>query len=312
MSRPLRIELTNAIYHVVSHGNGELWLFKEERDHHRLLDILGNYSIKYRILVHAFLLMRNHLHLVIETKEPNLSLFMSQFLREFAMYYNKDRKRKGSVFKSRYGAFIIQKEKYYENVIRYVFYNPVKAGISKTPYEYRWSSLYYIVNYDANDEIKWFDQSISLSLLGGIEGLSNLLAKEPEELQVIFKTFIGDKSWAKQMLSVKELNKEISGSAEMMGSELTAERILGFVSQHYGVDKNEIIRGKDNYVTLVAMYAIWKMTYLNAFEAGEIFGLKKYAYSQRLCRFRKRLLNEKSTEEEVNKLLEKLKESFQS
>ncbi len=86
MSRPLRIEYPGALYHVVSHGNGRLWLFEDTGDYSMLLEILAEYLNKYRVLIHNFVIMRNHFHLVAETELPNLGLFMNQRLRGYAMY----------------------------------------------------------------------------------------------------------------------------------------------------------------------------------------------------------------------------------
>ena len=99
--------------------------------------------------------MRSHFHLVIETELPNLWMVMTQILRNYAMYYNRSHHHRGSVFQSRYGAFLVQQDVYYKQLTKYIFYNPVKAGLVKSPYEYKWSSLWYIKH--RRQPIKWFD-----------------------------------------------------------------------------------------------------------------------------------------------------------
>jgi len=141
MSRPLRIEYPGALYHVVSRGNGKLWLFKHDDAYSMFLDILGEYIKKYHVVIHNFVIMRNHFHLVVGTKSANLGLFMNQVLSHYAMYFNRVSRRRGSVFQSRYGAFLVQKDVYYKQLTKYVFYNPVKARLVKRPDEYKWSSL---------------------------------------------------------------------------------------------------------------------------------------------------------------------------
>lgn len=103
---------------------------------------------------------------------------MSQFHREFTMYYKKSRKRKGIVFKRRYSALIVQKEKYYCNIIRHIFYNLVRAVLAENSYEQRSRSLNYTVNKYVLGEIKWFDKELSISCwrYGRIK---NILAKDP-------------------------------------------------------------------------------------------------------------------------------------
>ncbi|MBN1150974.1 hypothetical protein JXA84_07140 [candidate division WOR-3 bacterium] len=106
------------------------------------------------------------------------------------------------------------------------------------------------------------------------------------------------------MLSGKELKQKISFNSETPKPKMTAKKILEFFSLHYGLDKYDIIKDKGNDVTLKVIYAIWSLTGLNAKEAGGIFELKPYVFSLRLSRFRKRLRDEKSTREDVIKLLE--------
>lgn len=305
MSRPLRIEYAGALYHVVSHGNGKLWLFKRDADYKKLLDLCGEYSIKYRVDVHAFLLMRNHIHLIIETLEPNLSQFMCQFLRGYAMYYNNILKRIGSVFKTRYGAFIIQKEKYYKNVISYIYYNPVRAGIVENPYEYRWSSLYYLRNPEILDEVKWFDPELSLSNLGGKDGIKDIISGRLVKFPILHNVFIGEKKWAEKLIKNAKVYDETSGGKKIVKSVLSPDKIIEEVSQHYNINKKKIISKRNKDATMIAIYLISKFTSLKMKEIGKIFGMNGYAISQRLKRFKENKLEEKK--ETINTLIGKLK-----
>jgi putative transposase len=88
--------------------------------------------------------MRTHFHLILETKLSNLGIFMNQVLRDYAMYYNRLSRRRGSVFQSRYCSFLLQQDFFYKQLTKYVFYNPVKARLVRSPYDYKWSSLWYI------------------------------------------------------------------------------------------------------------------------------------------------------------------------
>lgn len=139
-----RIE--GGMYHITAHGNGRLWFFKNDANQRRFLDIRGSSACKYRVSVHAFVLMSNHIHLLVETPLANLSQFTQRCLSEYGLFYNCISQRSESVFKSRYGSFLVQKDRYYAAVVRYLYYNPVKAVIVASPELYRWSSLFYLLN----------------------------------------------------------------------------------------------------------------------------------------------------------------------
>lgn len=73
MARPLRIELEGGMHHVVSHGNGRLWVFRNDNQHRYFLNLLGSSAFKYRVVIHAFVLMTNHVHILVKTPLPNLN-----------------------------------------------------------------------------------------------------------------------------------------------------------------------------------------------------------------------------------------------
>lgn len=124
MARPLRIELEGGMHHVVSHGNGRLWVFRNDNQRRYFLNLLGSSAFKYRVVIHAFVLMTNHVHILVKTPLPNLNQFMRKLLSDYALYYNKWYRRRGSVFKSRYGSFLIQENNYYLTVVKYICDNP--------------------------------------------------------------------------------------------------------------------------------------------------------------------------------------------
>jgi len=288
MARPLRIEIPGGLYHVVSRGNGRLWLFTDDQSRSEFLRILGHYVVKYRIKVHVFVLMKTHYHLLVETELPNLSQFMSQFLREYAMYYNRRHKRRGSVFKSRYGAFIIQQDRYYQQVTRYIYHNPVQAGLVSDPRAYRWSSLYYLVDRGSDKLATWYDRQLSLSLLGGFAGLQALLGGDIEEPPVIYGQFIGDKTWADRLIESKraQVNEEISGGLSMRRGSVRPAEIIGVIGRRYGISPLAIRQGQVREATLLAMHMLVRYTPLALREVAKLFNMKRYALAQRLHRFR--------------------------
>ena len=140
MARPLRIEYPDALYHVVSRGNARQRIFFDDKDRRIFLNMIENAVQTHHLLCHAYCLMNNHFHLLLETPEANLSRIMRDIVGNFTQKFNKRHKRAGHLFQGRYKAFIIEKESYLLDVARYVVLNPVRAGMANHPREWRWSS----------------------------------------------------------------------------------------------------------------------------------------------------------------------------
>lgn len=140
MARPLRIEYEGAVYHITSRGNGGEEIFRDEEDRKSMLETIKKVRDRYNWLCHAYCLMDNHYHLIIETPEGNLSEGMRQLNGVYTQMFNKKHKRAGHIFQGRYKAILIQKESHLLEVCRYVVLNPVRAGIVRKPDEWKWSS----------------------------------------------------------------------------------------------------------------------------------------------------------------------------
>ncbi len=140
MARSLRIQYAGALYHIISRGNGQAPIFADDTDKEAFLDLLTRVNKKYNLICHAYCLMNNHYHLVIETPDGNLSAAMRQLNGVYTGTFNRRHQRSGHVFQGRYKAILVQKESYLLEVIRYVALNPIRAKIAKLPRDYAWSS----------------------------------------------------------------------------------------------------------------------------------------------------------------------------
>lgn len=140
MARPLRIEYPGALYHITSRGNEKKDIFASDRDRKRFLATLSDVVKTYNWICHAYCLMGNHYHLLIETPEGNLSDGMRQLNGVYTQLFNKTRKRVGHLLQGRFKAFLIEKETYLLEVARYIVLNPVRANMVTYPEDWRWSS----------------------------------------------------------------------------------------------------------------------------------------------------------------------------
>ena len=140
MARPLRIEYPGAVYHITSRGNEKKLIFKDERDREIFLDTLSQVDKRYNWLCHAYCLMNNHYHLIIETPDGNLSAGMRQLNGVYTQAFNRQHNRVGHLFQGRYKGILIQKDSHLLEVCRYVVLNPVRAKAVNKPEQWRWSS----------------------------------------------------------------------------------------------------------------------------------------------------------------------------
>jgi len=140
MARPLRIEYPNAVYHVTSRGNARNKIFLGDQDRENFLFVLGAVVKRFNWLCHAYCLMDNHYHLMIETPDANLSRGMRQLNGVYTQKYNWWHSKTGHIFQGRYKSILVEKENYLLELCRYVVLNPVRARMVQIPDEWRWSS----------------------------------------------------------------------------------------------------------------------------------------------------------------------------
>ena len=140
MARPLRIEYPGAVYHVTSRGNEKKPVFKDDIDRQNFLNTLQHVNKRYHWICHAYCLMTNHYHLLIETPDGNLALGMRQLNGVYTQLFNKRHGRVGHLFQGRYKAILIQKDSHLLEVSRYVVLNPVRAKMVEKPEDWKWSS----------------------------------------------------------------------------------------------------------------------------------------------------------------------------
>jgi putative transposase len=140
MARPLRIEFPGAIYHIASRGNARLPIFEDDEDRTLLLDTLQEATKRFHWFCHAYCLMNNHYHLLIETPDGNLSHGMRHLNGVYTQRFNRRHNRAGHIFQGRFKSILVERDSYLLEVCRYIVLNPVRAGMAETPDGYQWSS----------------------------------------------------------------------------------------------------------------------------------------------------------------------------
>lgn len=140
MPRKPRIQLAGAIYNVGSRGNGRRTIFHDEVAYTRFLELLSATVTRFHWLCHSYCLMPNHLHLLIETTEPNIAAGAQWLKSRYAQWFNKRAAQSGHVFEGRYYGELVESDTHFLGLVRYILDNPVRAGLCTEPAGWKWSS----------------------------------------------------------------------------------------------------------------------------------------------------------------------------
>lgn len=146
MARPRRIGPKDIPQHVIQRGNNRKVCFSSERDYVAYVGWLKQYSAKYNVAIHAWVLMTNHVHLLCTPLSENLgvSQMMQSLGRQYVRYFNDAYERTGTLWEGRFKSCLVCSSSYLLKVYRYIELNPVRAKLVGAPSEYKWSS--YQVN----------------------------------------------------------------------------------------------------------------------------------------------------------------------
>lgn len=140
MARPLRLEFPGAVYHLTSRGNARQKIFFSDTDRELFLKTLSQVISRYNWICHAYCLMDNHYHLLIETPKANLSLGMRQVNGIYTQSFNRQHKRVGHLFQGRFKAILVEKQSYLLELCRYIVLNPVRIKCVARLGAWKWSS----------------------------------------------------------------------------------------------------------------------------------------------------------------------------
>ena len=140
MARQLRIEYAGALYHITSRGNAREAIYRNNEDRTEFLSLLNNTCNRFNWYCHAYCLMDNHYHLLIETNTSSLSKGMKYLNGTYTQFFNRSHKRVGHVYQGRFKGILVEKESYLLELSRYIVLNPVRARMVRTAKDWQWSS----------------------------------------------------------------------------------------------------------------------------------------------------------------------------
>jgi putative transposase len=141
MARLPRLTLAGYPHHIILRGNNRQAIFMDMADFQRMLALLQTHAIEQGVQVHAYVLMSNHLHLLLTPlQNESLPKMMQAVGRTYVLYFNKRHGRSGTLWEGRYRSALIQTERYFLACMAYIDLNPVRAGMVAQAADYPWSS----------------------------------------------------------------------------------------------------------------------------------------------------------------------------
>ena len=276
MARPLRYEAAGAVYHVMARGDGGKDVFEDDKDRFAWTDLMERAHGRFGWRVHAWVLMGNHFHVLLETPQPNLVAGMKWVLGVFSQGWNRRRGRRGHVFQGRYKAVVVNGEaadgSYFKIVADYIHLNPVRSGwvggeSGGRLRSWRWSSF---GAYAGGKVPAWLETGrvlrafrLSEDARGGKAYAGYLEARAKDRKGVITDAalselrsgwYLGERSFGEKVLEaikipfvVDRIKGSVGGDAARAHDEAAAERLVSKALRELGLpgDKADLTgRGK--------------------------------------------------------------------
>jgi REP element-mobilizing transposase RayT len=250
---------------------------------------------KYRFLLHAYVLMGNHYHLIIETPEGNLSRAMHYINSSYTTYTNIKRKRYGHLLQGRFKAILIDKDSYLLELSRYVHLNPARAKIVDTPQGYRYSSYQTYINDNSSDLIH------TGTILGMMSGKGNEARKlyrdfvdvalnyEPENpfKKVYGGIILGNEGFIRgilQRLKDKGVSGEEVSNRKDLRRGLDPQEVLTAVSSYFRLNRDEVLSNRRCPARKAFVYLLKKYAAIGNRKICEIVGCTSVSAATKICR----------------------------
>ena len=313
MARPLRIQFPGAYYHVMSRGNGRQRIFHCDNDRQKFISLLAESLEMYSVLLHAYILMNNHYHILIQTLKPNCAGFMHRLNVYYAGWFNHKYNTCGHLYQGRYKAIIIEADSYLLEVSRYLHLNSVRSAVrsinnfdSKWQHatSYQWSSLPGYIKKANIRKFVCYDQI--LPMIGSRRHYAQFVAagirneiRNPFE-NVKYGLLLGDEEFTKIMRAecIEEGSiQEQPSYRELVTESIDPQRVILCVARIYGIEKKKILHYYGNSeVRGIVSELLYRYSDLTHTEIGTLLGGISYSAVSRL---RHRLQHKLHTNQQI-------------
>jgi REP element-mobilizing transposase RayT len=305
MARPLRIQYPGAFYHITSRGNDRNSVYKNDRDREKFLSYLESATSRYGAAIHAYCLMGNHYHLLLETPRGNLPEIMRHINGAYTTYFNVKRDRSGHLFQGRYKAILIDADEYAKELSRYIHLNPVRVGAVKKPEAYRWSS--YRAYIGENDDPQWLTTDFIVGYFGKKVGpaqrkyrafVEEMVGKEEESplREAVLSTILGSKEFVREIsrkyLRGRRSDRNVPALKEL-SEDISIEAVAETVAGMFGKDEKSAKKA--------SIYLCHRYTGKSLKTIGGYFGMSESGVSQASRRFQKAMEQDRKLRKSVER-----------
>jgi REP element-mobilizing transposase RayT len=305
------MDYADTFYHVLSRGNERKEIFRDEKDHLRFLDTLGKVVGRFKLEIHAYVLMKNHFHLLVHTKEANLSRAIQWLGVSYSVWFNRRHGRSGHLFQGRFKSFLIENGRYFTAMCHYIHGNPLRASIVQRLWDYRWSS--YQAYADKRHEVSWLTTELVLGMYGGsrkrfLRAQQVFLAERPNLLEDLrHGLYLGGEEFSEECierLKGEDHHEKPQARSLLRGRDIRALAIK--ILKGLGEKDPESVLKVRKYRCQnrdVAIYVSYQLgVYLNR-EIGEVFGVGYTAVPGAVKRGQEYLRSDGQLERVVNKII---------
>ena len=302
MARRPRFFAPGILYHVIVRGNHKQKTFLSPQDYEVYGERLARYRNKFHVSLHAFCLMPNHVHLLLECAEEPLSKFMQGIQQSYTQYFNRVYKKVGHLFQGRYKAIICDKDEYLLTLVRYIHLNPVRSKLVERPEQYKYSGHRVFLKGKATNVV---DPTFVLKLMGGrrsykrfvLDGLGDGHQEEYYELR------------GQQILGAdefeRELKKESEGKNEPQNKK-PLSKVFELMAQGMRVDP-QVLRGPDrswkvSKIRIVLVYVLIRRLGFGVSEVAAYLKRDPTTLTSLVSRLSNRTQSERALREEIERL----------
>lgn len=285
MARPLRIEFPGAFYHVTSRGNERKEIFRDNTDRDTFLRLLGQVVEDFHLRLHAYVMMDNHYHLLVETPRGNLSKAVGFLNGVYTQAFNRCHRRVGHLFQGRYKAILVEKDSYLLELSRYIHLNPWRVKNSKDPFSHRWSSLRAYAGLSAVSDWLTVGEVLAHFGLGGKRAYRHFVKQGMEGgvstpwQEVKGQVLLGSQRFRDAIVSryiedVEGRKTEASRVKELRVS-VEPQKVLAEVGRHFGIKEMDLKRRSHIFTEprYLASYLLRKHCSSGLKEIGKQVGL---------------------------------------
>ncbi|MFW2440166.1 MAG: transposase [Arenicellales bacterium] len=287
MPRPQRIEYEGAFHHVMNRGRGRMTIFHDDAYYEVFLETLQEASKRFDAVIHAYCLMKNHYHLLIETPRANLSRIMRHVNGVYTQRYNRLRGTDGPLFRGRFKSILVDEDTYLLRFSRYIHRNPIetKKPVVNTLADYPWSSYPAYVNKSKCPD--WLQREKTFQMLGQkrkYQGYQEYVAQGVDEVTLSFYSrgnilpVLGDLAF-REMARQESEETDLDKLRAALQDRPTSSEIVARVAKIFGTKADSITKKSKgprtpNSARAFAMYVCQEYGDLSLKDIMQVFELR--------------------------------------